>query len=109
MFKDDPRRNCPLYTELCREVRKRDGNKCQFPGCKRRKYLEVHHILKVADYPHLIYEKKNCLLLCWKCHKKVTGNEESYTQLFQSIVNKKVDSTMNNNDLKLLALKFNIK
>ena len=77
----------PIYQNLIKVVRKRDGMKCQFPGCKRRRYgMQVHHILPFNKYVAQRYNPFNCILLCSKCHEKVTGKEHVYAALFSRIV-----------------------
>lgn len=76
----------PLYKEWRRIIRKRDGRKCQMPKCKRRTYLQVHHIRKWANAPYLRYDTQNGILLCRSCHSEVTGKEHLYEVLFMDIV-----------------------
>ena len=78
--------NNPEYTRFRKEVRARDGSRCQFPGCKSRKKLVVHHILRWADAPMLRYQKRNGITLCKTHHDMVTGNEQYYAPIFQKIV-----------------------
>jgi len=82
-----PEHLIPAYQTLVRIVRERDEMKCQFPGCKRRRFsLEVHHILPWSKAPKLRYEPCNCILLCSKCHAKITGHELAYAALLFQIV-----------------------
>ena len=78
------------YQMFVRQVKERDGMKCQFPGCKRYKFgMEVHHIIRWNDAPALRYSVSNGILLCGGakgCHKKVTGNELIWAPLFMQIV-----------------------
>ena len=34
----------PIYKDFRKSVLKRDKFKCQMPGCKNKKNLQVHHI-----------------------------------------------------------------
>ncbi|MCL4295690.1 MAG: HNH endonuclease [Anaerolineae bacterium] len=40
-----PRRNKKRWRKLRQEVMFRDGWRCQWPGCGRRKHQSVHHII----------------------------------------------------------------
>jgi len=68
-----------------KDVRKRDSNKCQFPGCNKRN-IQVHHILRHANHPSLRESPHNLICLCRDHHKQVTGKEEIYAPLLSSIV-----------------------
>lgn len=78
----------PEYTKARAKVRKRDKRKCQMPGCRRRKRLQVHHIIPWSVRPDLRYELSNMITLCYDCHKLVTGSEGFYEALFREIVGK---------------------
>tara|TARA_R100001198_G_C5159783_1_gene165415 strand:+ start:502 stop:786 length:285 start_codon:yes stop_codon:yes gene_type:complete len=78
--------NDPVYAEWRRRVYKRDGHKCQMPGCNYKKALNAHHIVKWADAAHLRFDENNGITLCYRCHKTVTGNEAQYAPLFMDIV-----------------------
>jgi hypothetical protein len=48
--------------------------------CKTKKNLEVHHVYNVKDYPELMENLKNGIVLCKKCHKefhKVYGKRKN--------------------------------
>ena len=63
----------------------RDGNRCQFPGCKVTEKLQVHHIRRFADVEHLRYETFNGICLCPLHHQGVSNNEKFYeTQFFHT-------------------------
>lgn len=72
-------------------VIKRDGRKCQYPGCKRRSKLEIHHIVPWSISHSLRYEVSNGITLCQRCHYKIKGKEGSYSMLFAEIVRQKKD------------------
>jgi len=64
---------------LMRQLRRRDGGRCRFPGCGRRRWLEGHHIKWwwVGGRTDL----DNLCLLCDRCHRlvhefgwRITGN-----------------------------------
>lgn len=82
----DSRNYDEKYAKFRKEVRKRDKNHCQMPGCQARKALEVHHILRWADCPHLRYEIRNGISLCKSCHDSIKNCEELYIELFTKIV-----------------------
>ena len=76
----------PAYASFRKEVRKRDGNKCLFPGCNSKSRLEVHHIKKWASHPSMRYDVTNGITLCRACHKRTQGNEEIYEPMFFKIL-----------------------
>jgi len=79
------------YKAWRRAVCKRDGYCCQFPGCKvYSNRIQVHHILKWANYPAVRFEVSNGICLCRRHHKLVTGNEDQYTALFFNILRNKL-------------------
>lgn len=52
-----------------RAVRARDSHKCRFPGCRNKRFVEVHHIEHWADGGETAVDK--LMLLCSKHHKLV--------------------------------------
>jgi 5-methylcytosine-specific restriction endonuclease McrA len=78
--------NDPVYKSWRTKVYKRDKFTCQMPGCKKKKYLNAHHIQKWASASTLRFDIDNGITLCYGCHKKVTGHEQHYQILFQNIV-----------------------
>ena len=79
----------PVYRKWRIDVYKRDGFKCQMPGCKTTKNLNAHHIQKWASASMLRYDIDNGITLCRRCHKEVTGNEQHHQRLFQDMVRNK--------------------
>lgn len=79
----------PAYKKFRSEVLKRDKFKCQMPGCKNRKNLNVHHVQTWAGASSLRYEQTNGITLCKYCHKLITGKEQHYERLFKEIINDK--------------------
>lgn len=75
------------YAEFRAKVRKRDKGKCQYPGCKKRGH-HVHHISRWADNSEMRYEVSNGIYLCRICHKRITGHEIIYADMFREIVKK---------------------
>ena len=80
--------NDPVYKETRTRVLKRDKFKCQMPGCKKKKKLNVHHIERWADAAHLRYETFNMITLCRECHDSIKDKESHYDPLFQDLVRK---------------------
>ena len=95
--------NDPRYTALRRAVRKRDGYRCRFPGCKATRNLHVHHVRRFADSPELRHAVGNCITLCVRHHRMVTGKEEEYAGMFLSIISGSDDLS-----LKLIALRYGL-
>ena len=78
----------PEYKKWRQKIRARDNYTCQFPNCKSKHKLQVHHILKWQEYPGLRYHLQNGITLCKTHHQTVTGNEEHYIKLFGEIARK---------------------
>src|SRR5687767_13281447 len=59
--------------------------------CHRRGVkLEMHHIRRVADFPHLEFAVSNVVPLCIECHRNlVTGREVEFEQRFRDLVAQK--------------------
>ena len=80
--------NDPIYKEVRKRVLKRDKYKCQMPGCKKKRRLNVHHIERWADAASLRYETFNMITLCRTCHDSIKDKESHYAPLFMDIVRK---------------------
>ena len=52
-----------------RAVRARDNNSCRFPGCRNRRFVDIHHVEHWADGGETAIEK--LMLLCSKHHALV--------------------------------------
>ena len=91
------------YTNWRMKIFERDNFTCQMPGCNNSdKYIEAHHIIlfsKIIKEKNIkfikdainckqLWDIKNGITLCKKCHRKVTGNENLYQLLFNEIVKK---------------------
>ncbi len=48
--------NDKIYADWRRKVYRRDKFTCQMPGCRRKTYLQAHHIQKWADASSLRFE-----------------------------------------------------
>jgi|JI10StandDraft_1071094.scaffolds.fasta_scaffold99460_2 5-methylcytosine-specific restriction endonuclease McrA len=83
----DPRRDND-YKKFRLQVLKRDGYRCQFPGCGSKRKLQVHHIIRYADSKSNRLNPNNGICLCRNCHKLITGRERYYQTLFFGIVDK---------------------
>ena len=82
-----PEHQLPAYQSFVKQVKERDENKCQFPGCTKRRFgIEVHHIVRWKDSIALRYNPDNGVCLCNKHHKMVTGQEMAYAPLFIKVV-----------------------
>lgn len=79
------------YRKFIAAVKKRDKNKCQFPGCRRRTKLQTHHIIRWANNNELRYEVGNGILLCRSCHEKIKNKEPFYVDMFLEIVRRNND------------------
>lgn len=79
--------NDPQYKKWRKAVYKRDGFKCQWPGCSVAKKLNAHHIKTWAGFPGLRFEPNNGITLCKDHHKMIQGMEESYAAVFLRIAN----------------------
>jgi hypothetical protein len=81
------RRGGPLPTSVARAVRLRDRDRCRVPGCSRRRYVDVHHIVERARGG--VHSRKNCLCLCGTHHRMlherqlvITGDPEGAIDFF---------------------------
>ena len=77
--------NDPFYREVMSKIKKRDGKKCQMPGCKKRRRLQVHHIRRWADSPSLGFDPYNLITLCRGCHDSIKDKESHYIPVLSEI------------------------
>lgn len=82
----------PQYVKWRKDVAKRDGFACQWPGCGCSKRLRFHHIRRWADFPSLRFEPTNGITLCKDHHDFIWGEEELYARMLQGIVKRICDS-----------------
>lgn len=75
----------PYYKGFRQRVRNRDKC-CKWPNCKKKKKLQVHHILPWQQFPLLRYEDRNGILLCKEHHKMVTGKELIYAKFLKDLI-----------------------
>ena len=71
-----------IPTAIQRAVRARDNDRCTFPGCHHRRYLECHHIEHWSNGGETSLE--NLLLLCGKHHTLVHEGGFRIEKDFQS-------------------------
>lgn len=72
------------------DVYQRDWFTCQMPGCGYKgKYIEAHHIVRVADDESLMFNIENGITLCKECHSKIRNKEKEYEELFRNIIKTK--------------------
>lgn len=82
-----PKKDREIDRKLNLSIKKRDKYICQL--CKKKKTsagLQVHHIFKWAVSAGLRFDPDNLISLCKKCHKEITGYEESYANMFLEII-----------------------
>lgn len=53
---------------------------------KKRKELQVHHVLTWSKASTLRYDPSNGICLCKACHKDITGKEVHYQTFFSEII-----------------------
>jgi hypothetical protein len=63
------RRGGPLPKAIERAVRLRDRNMCRVPGCRRRRYVDVHHIVPRSEEGE--HSRRNCVCLCTTHHTRL--------------------------------------
>ena len=61
------RRGGPLPSAIRRAVMLRDHCRCRVPGCNRRRYVDVHHIIPQASGGE--HSRRNGLVLCTTHHR----------------------------------------
>lgn len=79
----------PTYKDWRLSVYKRDGFRCQMPGCKSKRQIQAHHIRKWSTASALRYDIDNGITLCRQCHDSISKSEEHYEGLFIEIVRSK--------------------
>jgi 5-methylcytosine-specific restriction endonuclease McrA len=87
-------RRTPEYKMWRLEVYRRDKFRCKKCGIKHQKKtknLNAHHIYSWADYPQLRYAINNGITLCYKCHKLMYSNEDSYVTMCINLIRKPED------------------
>lgn len=84
-------RNTPEYKLWRLSVYQRDKFRCRKCDQKmhKGKNLNAHHIRSWANYPSLRYDVNNGITLCYKCHKTMFQNEDSYINLCMILLSNK--------------------
>lgn len=68
-------------------VYRRDGMRCQMPGCDGSdRRLHAHHIQRYTDRPSLRFAESNGITLCKTCHDSIYKREDEYEERFLAIV-----------------------
>lgn len=78
--------NTKGYKAFVKAVKRRDGNRCRFPGCTSRTKIEVHHIVPLSQRPDLAESVENGLSLCASHHKLVNGKELEYIDILKACI-----------------------
>lgn len=78
----------PRYKKWRKDIKERDGYKCQWPFCQSNKKLQAHHIKSWSKYPNARFLLNNGITLCQRHHKLVFRKEEQYASLFLRILNR---------------------
>ncbi len=80
--------NSIKYKTWRSKVYKRDRFQCCWPGCRLKKGLNVHHIIRWIDRVELRFNVGNGVTLCQKHHKLVTGQEDHYAGFLSGLIRK---------------------
>jgi hypothetical protein len=89
-------RGGPLPAAIRRAVLLRDRCRCRVPGCSRRRYVDVHHLIARAEGGD--HSRSNCITLCSTHHRRlhegkllITGDADA-EPVFQDSANQRVAS-----------------
>jgi hypothetical protein len=89
-------RGGPLPAAIRRAVLLRDRCRCRVPGCHRRRYVDVHHLVARADGGD--HSRSNCITLCSTHHRRlhegkllITGDADA-EPVFQDAMKRTVAS-----------------
>lgn len=74
------------YRKWRKAVLARDKHKCQWPDCRVKKGLQVHHIIRWHDDYVLRFAVTNGITLCRKHHGKIKNKEYYYVDMFLTIL-----------------------
>lgn len=81
-----PKRVGSLYVEFRRACHSRDGYKCRLSNNDCAGKLEVHHIVRWIDHPHLRYDPNNGITLCHFHHPRKRMEEVENEELFKRLI-----------------------
>ena len=77
----DPRKK----QQWSKKIRERGNYTCAYCGQYNKSHVEAHHLFPIRDYPELVYDLGNGIVLCQSCHsryhKLYQGRESPYTFL----------------------------
>jgi len=73
---EDQRATQDIAPKTRREVWHRDGGKCQVPGCRSARFLEVHHIVARMDGGS--HDPTNLTILCDLCRARHKSHYADY-------------------------------
>jgi hypothetical protein len=89
-------RGGPLPAAIRRAVLLRDRCRCRVPGCSRRRYVDVHHLIPRAEGGE--HSRSNCITLCSTHHRRlhegkllITGDADA-EPVFQDAAQRRVGS-----------------
>lgn len=92
------------YWAWRRAVVLRDGHKCQWPACRRRK-IQVHHIVPWSACVSLRYTVSNGISLCIPHHKGIKNNESAYAEMFRVIISQQKKKVVKKKPVKKVVKK----
>lgn len=78
--------NDPEYKKWRQKIYARDKHTCQWQGCKNKRPIQAHHILKWSEYPGLRFHPDNGITLCKQHHEFIKNNEEAYINYFNQLI-----------------------
>jgi hypothetical protein len=78
----------PQYVMWRNAVLKRDKFRCMRCNKMDKWHVNVHHIKRWANFPHLRYFVGNGITLCPPCHKQMHTNEEAYERMCHMLIAK---------------------
>jgi hypothetical protein len=89
-------RGGPLPAAIRRAVLLRDHCRCRVPGCHRRRYVDVHHLVARSEGGE--HSRRNCITLCSTHHRRlhegklvITGDADAEA-VFQDAAKQRVAS-----------------
>jgi hypothetical protein len=89
-------RSGPLPAAIRRAVLLRDRCRCRVPGCSRRRYVDVHHLIARSEGGD--HSRSNCITLCSTHHRRlhegkllITGDADA-EPIFQDAAKRTVAS-----------------
>jgi hypothetical protein len=62
-------RGGPLPEKIRHAVLLRDRCRCRVPGCNRRRYVDVHHLVSCSEGDE--HSRRNCITLCSTHHRRL--------------------------------------